>query len=171
MNLDAQQKEKVAAWIQEGLSLSQIQSRLASELGLALTYMEVRFLLDDLKLKPRDKESPKSAEASLSVPPGTAAAPQEAPGRPATRRGAPAPAPQPTAGADRRVSITVDQVARPGALVSGQVSFTDGNSAEWYLDQFGRLGLAPKQTGYKPSQQDLMAFQTELQSELAKLGF
>jgi len=65
----------------------------------------------------------------------------------------------------------VDQVARPGALVSGQVSFTDGNSAEWYLDQFGRLGLAPKQTGYKPSQQDLMAFQTELQSELAKLGF
>lgn len=171
MNLDSQQKETVAVWIQEGLSLSQIQSRLASELGLSLTYMEVRFLLDDLKLKPRDKDTTKSEEVGLSAA-GGATAQQGVPKAPAPRPVGRPPAPESLpAATDGRVSVTVDQVARPGALVSGQVSFTDGNSAAWYLDQFGRLGLAPKQTGYKPSQQDLMAFQAELQSELAKLGF
>lgn len=69
------------------------------------------------------------------------------------------------------VSVTVDQVARPGALASGQVTFSDGQLAEWHLDQYGRLGLASQQKGYRPSQEDLMAFQAELQSALAKLGF
>ena len=56
-------------------------------------------------------------------------------------------------------------------MVSGKVNFSDGKSADWYLDQMGRLGLVPKEQGYKPSEEDLMDFQTELQSELAKLGF
>jgi hypothetical protein len=67
--------------------------------------------------------------------------------------------------------VTVDQIARPGALVSGKVTFSDGNSAEWYLDQMGRLGLSPQQQGYRPSQTDLMTFQTELQNQLAQMGF
>lgn len=171
MNLDTQHKEKVAAWIREGLSLSQIQTRLASEIGIALTYMEVRFLLDDLKLAPKDKESPVAISPNLAKPPGPAAAPLGDQNAAAKQRGPAAPTAQTSSGAGGRVTVTVDQIARPGALVSGNVSFTDGNSAEWYLDQFGRLGLAPKQTGYKPSQQDLTAFQTELQNELAKLGF
>jgi hypothetical protein len=171
MNLDAHQQEKLAAWIQEGLSLSQIQSRLASELGIALTYMELRFLLDDLKLKPKDKESPRLAGTNLTAPPGPASARRAEPKAPANSKRPTDSVPEQSSVGDGRVAVTVDQVARPGALVSGQVSFTDGNSAEWHLDQFGRLGLAPKKTGYKPSQQDLMAFQTELQNELAKLGF
>jgi hypothetical protein len=69
------------------------------------------------------------------------------------------------------VSIKVDQVTRAGALVSGSVTFSDGNAATWYLDQLGRLGLAPKQQGYKPSPTDLQAFQMELQNELARMGF
>ena len=69
------------------------------------------------------------------------------------------------------VSVAVYLVPRPGSLVSGKVKFSDGKAAEWYLDQMGRLGLAPKEQGYKPSQEDLMEFQTELQNELAKLGF
>jgi hypothetical protein len=70
-----------------------------------------------------------------------------------------------------KVNVKVDQIARPGAVVSGSVTFSDGNSAAWYLDQFGRLGLAPKKQGYKPPAGDLQEFQTELQNELAKLGF
>ena len=61
--------------------------------------------------------------------------------------------------------------ARPGAVASGSVTFSDGNSAAWYLDQLGRLGLAPKKQGYKPPASDLQEFQTELQLELAKMGF
>ena len=69
------------------------------------------------------------------------------------------------------VSVKVDQLAQPGALVSGSVTFSDGKSAVWHLDQFGRLALAPKQHGYKPSPADVQAFQRELQNELAKIGF
>ncbi|MCI0353134.1 MAG: hypothetical protein L0Z53_27255, partial [Acidobacteriales bacterium] len=58
MNLDDAQKQQVMKWVEEGLKLSEIQNKIMSELGLRLTYMEVRFLLDDLKLKPKDKEPP-----------------------------------------------------------------------------------------------------------------
>lgn len=70
-----------------------------------------------------------------------------------------------------RVAVSVDQLTRPGALVSGKVTFSDGKGAEWYLDQMGRLGLAPREKGYKPTQSDLMEFQAALQEQLAKLGY
>jgi len=56
-------------------------------------------------------------------------------------------------------------------LVSGKVTFSDGQNAEWSLDQTGRLALAAAQQGYRPSQADVQAFQRALQSELAKMGF
>ena len=58
MNLDETQRQMVAKWISEGAKLSEIQKRLL-ELGIKLTYMEVRFLVDDLKLTPKDPEPPK----------------------------------------------------------------------------------------------------------------
>src|SRR2546430_1927864 len=58
---DEAKKEKVAAWIEEGLKLSEIQNRLASELGVTLTYMEVRLLVNDLKLTPKDQPTPQPA--------------------------------------------------------------------------------------------------------------
>jgi hypothetical protein len=160
MKLDDAQRQKVSQWIEEGLSLSKIQDRLASEFGLRMTYMEVRFLIDDLGVKLKDTPKEKPAELPASQSPA-GAAPQ--------KPGAPAPAPDDMIGGG--VSVTVDQVTRPGALVSGKVKFSDGKMADWYLDQMGRLGLAPKEQGYKPSQDDLMDFQAELQSELARQGF
>jgi len=56
-------------------------------------------------------------------------------------------------------------------VVSGKVTFSDGNSADWYLDQMGRLGLVPGQQGYRPPQADLQTFQEQLQQELQSLGF
>ena len=160
MKLDDTQTQKVSRWIEEGLSLSKIQDKLASEFGLRMTYMEVRFLIDDLgvKLKDTPKEPPAELKAGKAPPPS--AGPQKT------------PAPQtPEDTVSSGVSVTVDQVTRPGALASGKVKFSDGKSADWYLDQMGRLGLVPKETGYKPSEDDLMDFQAELQGELARLGF
>lgn len=161
MKLDDAQKQKVSGWIEEGLKLSEIQDKLNSEFGLRMTYMEVRFLMDDLGVKMKDKP----VEAPTPPPAATPAA-----GTPAATPGGATPL-----GEDGLigggVSVTVDQVTRPGSLVSGKVKFSDGKSADWYLDQMGRLGLAPKETGYKPSQEDLVEFQTELQNELAKMGF
>lgn len=154
MNLDETQKKKVSQWIEEGLKLSEIQKRIETELGVKLTYLDVRLLVDDLKLLPKDE-------------------PEETP----------VPAPEPEAPEDQLeeepaapldnpsgVSVTVDTVARPGAIFSGSVTFSDGKAATWQLDQFGRLGLAPQQPGYKPSPADLQSFQMALQGELQKLG-
>jgi len=67
--------------------------------------------------------------------------------------------------------MSVDQIARPGAVVSGIVTFSDGNKATWYFDQVGQFGLVPQQTGYRPSAPDLQQFETILQGEMSKLGF
>ena len=68
MNLDEAQRQKVAAWIADGAKLSEIQTRLMSEFNLKLTYMEVRFLVDDLKLTPKDPEPPKVAAPVAEAP-------------------------------------------------------------------------------------------------------
>jgi hypothetical protein len=159
MNLDEAQRTKVAEWIRQGLKLSEIQNQLGTEFGLRLTYMEVRLLVDDLKLTPKDAEPPKPSSSPLQAP---ASAPPAAPG--------PAPASDTTSPAAGGISLTVDQLARAGAVVSGKVTFSDGNKAEWYLDQTGRLGLSSPQPGYRPSASDVQQFQTMLESELSKLG-
>jgi len=159
MNLDDAQRKTVANWIAQGLKLSEIQTRLQSELNLKLTYMEVRLLVDDLKLTPKDVEPVKPSQSPLAAP----AAP---PAKPATAASKPEALTTKPGG----VSVSVDQLTRPGALVSGKVTFSDGNKAEWYLDQAGRLGLVPQQTGYRPPAPDVQQFQMALESELSKLG-
>jgi len=164
MNLDEATKQKVASWIEQGLKLSEIQSKLAAEFKVNLTYMETRLLVDDLKLTPKD-HAPSKAPHELGAKPG-AAKPADEPemgGAPEEDIAAPSGA--------GGVSVGVDQVARPGALVSGTVSFSDGKSGAWYLDQMGRLGVIPSQQGYRPSPEDMQTFQAQLQNELAKLGF
>src|SRR5476649_907864 len=155
MNLDEAQRQTVARWISEGAKLSEIQKRLL-ELGVKLTYMEVRFLVDDLKLTPKDPEPPK-----------VVAPPDADPTKLTVEKN---PAPEGTLPASG-VSVSVDQIAKPGAIVSGKVTCSDGQTADWILDQTGRLGVVPKQTGYKPSAADVQEFQTALQAEIAKLGF
>ena len=164
MKLDDAQKKLVAQWIEQGAKLAEIQTRIASEFKLNLTYMGVRFLVDDLKLVPKDPV--KAPDPVLPTPPP---APPAAAAQPAPVHDLDGP-PIPPAGATN-VSVTVDQIARPGALVSGKVTFSDGQNAEWSLDQMGRLALAAQQKGYRPSQADVQAFQQALQSELAKMGF
>jgi len=173
MNLDQAQRDKIATWLEQGLKLGDIQSKLVSELGIRMTYMELRFLLDDLKLKPKEQEPPppppdKTPKPAPPPKPGLASGGPAVPA-PADELDEPEDLAEPAGGGN--VSVTVDRLARPGALVSGNVTFSDGNSAQWYLDQTGRLGLVPKQTGYRPSQPDLLTFQAQLQSELAKQGF
>jgi hypothetical protein len=165
MKLDEAQRQQVAAWIAAGAKLSEIQNRLATELGVKLTYMEVRFLVDDLKLVPKDPEPPKAPEP----PPAAAKAPLKTEPVPAGEAAGDEASLPPVGGG--KVSVTVDQITRPGSIVSGKVTFSDGQIADWYLDQMGRLGVVPKQQGYKPSQTDVQDFQIALQQEVAKLGY
>jgi len=161
MNLTEEQRQQVSTWINAGAKLAEIQNRLAEAFGLKLTYMEARFLVDDLKLIPKDPEPPKTPEPPAAKPLSTQPVPADA--------GLDEEIPAPAAGGS--VSVTVDQIMRPGSLVSGKVTFSDGQIADWYLDQTGRLGVVPKQQGYKPAAADVQQFQLALQREMAKLGY
>ena len=157
MNLDEAQRQKVAAWIAAGAKLSEIQTRLAAELNLKLTYMEVRLLVDDLKLTPKDPEPPKVVAPVVDAVKPTAEKVD--------------PLAAPAAKTASGVAVTVDQLAKPGAIASGKVAFSDGQQADWYLDQSGRLGVSPKQPGYKPSAADVQQFQAALEKEISRMGF
>jgi hypothetical protein len=167
MNLDEAQRNKVAAWVAEGLKLSEIQGRLSSELGIRMTYMDVRFLVDDLKLTPKDTEPPKPSTSTLADKGNTVQSAAKSADKPVAAGSTPGETPPAGGG----VSVAVDQLARPGAVVSGKVTFSDGNKAEWYFDQTGRLSLAPQQPGYRPPPADLQQFQAALESELSRIGF
>src|SRR5690348_8279261 len=114
MNLDEAQRKKVGDWVAQGLKLSEIQSRLDAELGLRLTYMEVRFLVDDLKLTARDMDRPKAAPSPLTAPGAPASAGPRPGAGPAGKAKPQAAEPQAPPG---EVSVSVDQLARPGAVV------------------------------------------------------
>jgi hypothetical protein len=142
MNLTDEQKATVAGWVRDGASLSDVQRQIESEFGVRMTYMDVRFLVDDLDLE-LTTEGPQFEEPKVTPGPGTA------PGG---------------------VSVSLDKVARPDALVSGQVTFSDGQQAQWHLDQMGRLALNPKDPGYKPSQEDIQQFQEKLREAVEQSG-
>ena len=167
MNLDETQKATVREWIQSRMGLSDIQSKLDSEFGVSATYMEVRFLVDDLgglpaEPEPEPEETPKPEEADSAA--GESEAPAAAePSAVEDQGGAGEAAPN--------VSVTVDQITRAGAMASGKVTFSDGKSAGWSLDQMGRLGLSSDEPGYKPPQEDVMEFQVQLQKKLSGPGF
>lgn len=171
MQLDDNQKRIVAQWIRDGLKLSEIQGRLASELGLKLTYMEARFLVDDLKLVPKDPEPPKPAPTLAAPPTGPQSPAKPLPPLDPTALDEEPPVADETLPGAAKVTVIVDQLTRAGALVSGTVTFSDGQVAQWWVDQMGRMGVAPHTKGYRPSEADLEAFQVELQGALQHLGF
>src|SRR5437762_13176010 len=79
MQLTDEQKQRVAGWIADGMKLSDIQAQLGEVFGVRLTYMDVRLLVDDLKLMPKDAPAlaPVAAPAAVetrrgdTVPPST----------------------------------------------------------------------------------------------------
>jgi hypothetical protein len=154
---------KVSQWVAEGASLSVIQGKLSSELGISMTFLDVRFLVDDLNLTLQEKEEPKKPEEPVAEVPAS-----EAPVADATQAAAPAeaaPAGAPT------VKVELDPLARPGTMVSGTVTFSDGQLADWYIDMEGRPGVVPRVPGYRPTQPDIVDFQTKLDVVLRQAGY
>ena len=152
--LTPEQISKVSSWVAEGATLSQIQERLSSQLDVSMTYMDVRFLVDDLNLALIEKEEPKKPEEDAAeAAPAEAAAPAE------TAQGAGV------------VTVEVDTIAQPHAMVSGHVTFSDGEKADWYIDHQGRPGMAARTPGYRPTPQDITDFQAKLDAALRQAGY
>ncbi len=161
MKLDDAQRKKVATWIDEGAKLSEIQNRLASEFGLKFTYMEARFLVDDLKLTPRDPEPPKTPEPPAAKP-ATATPLSTTPVAPGENN----PARRRKSFRDRGP----DCAAGHGGERQGDLQRRPDRGMV-SRPKSGRLGVVPKQQGYKPSAADVQDFQLALQQEVAKLGY
>jgi hypothetical protein len=174
MSLSAEQKQAVSDWVAAGDNLSVIQKKLSEQFKVSMTYRDVRFLVDDLGLELKnpapkaDANDVTKAPAAKPVPPPAAPddglPPEDYPedeGVP----GAPAPAGAST------LKLEIDRIMRPGTMVSGAVTFSDGVSGKWALDQQGRLMLETPQKGYQPSQPDIQTFQRELQVQLQRQGY
>lgn len=146
MKVSEEQKTKISEWVADGVSISQIQQKLAEEFDLKLTYMDTRFLIDDLGLELVEQ---RPSQPLPEVLPENAVAP----GEPGT------------------VAVDVDRITQPGAVASGSVTFSDGKYSAWALDQQGRLMLDAASEGYRPSKEDLETFQQELGKALEQGGF
>jgi len=139
-----ERKQIIRTLLAEGYSLSQIQDYLRKEKNDSITYMELRLLLSEMPdAKLPEKEPPKS------------------PAQPPTKPAAPA------AG---QLSISVDQMPPPGAMLSGYVRFASGAKAHWFIDEMGRLGLEPELGSGKPTQEDMKEFSGELRRMLQQNG-
>ncbi|HTL67612.1 MAG TPA: hypothetical protein VL200_08115 [Lacunisphaera sp.] len=195
MTLSPEQKQAVASWIAAGDNLSVVQKKLSEQFKLSMTYMDVRFLVDDLGLELKNA-APKADASDVTkaapaggagvAPPRTAADKKgfldkmkEKVGLGATDDEDELPSDEmdetlpgePTPGEPGGVSLDMDRIVRPGAVVSGSVTFSDGVTAKWALDQYGRLMLDSSQKGYQPSQADVLAFQKLLQQQLQRHGY
>ncbi len=181
MTLSPEQKQAVASWVAAGDSLSVIQQKLSEQFKMSLTYMDVRFLVDDLGLELKSAAPRADLTADLSKARPVGEAPEKKggllnrlkkavgvdaddTGEDADLTDAEADLAAADAGAPGGggVRVTVDRVVRPGAVASGSVAFSDGVSGKWALDQLGRLMLDLGRKGYQPTAADVQAFQREL---------
>ncbi len=68
-------------------------------------------------------------------------------------------------------TVTIDTLMIPGTIASGEVTFTDGQTGKWFIDQMGRLGLGGDlPQGYRPSPTDAALFQQQLMQLLQSRG-
>jgi hypothetical protein len=160
IQLTQEQKELVRKWVAEGAKLSDIQKKINDEFKIHVTFIDVRFLVLDLGLNIKENETSSTANVDLSKP---------APG--ATAQSDSALDQEGQENTPGNVTEELDRVVKAGAIASGSVRFSDGQSALWTLDQLGRLGLAGTKAGYRPSEEDLRGFQQELARLLQSRGF
>jgi hypothetical protein len=194
MSLTPEQKAAVSSWVAAGDNLSAVQKKLSEQFKLSLTYRDVRFLVDDLELTLKDP-APKVDASDVTK---TQPVPKPAAEKPAEKKSLLDKAKEKlglakddTASADDEVeeaadldealppggastlTVTVDKATLiPGAIASGSVTFSDGVTGNWMVDQYGRPGFTKvSQPGYRPSPADAQAFMQELSAALQQRGF
>ena len=137
----------MASRIAEGISLSDIQNEVNEKFQLSMTYMDIRILAAGLDIDWQAKAAAKAEEEKKEEE----TAPEEA-----------APEEAPAAPADGQTVVEISKLMRPGTALSGSVKFASGSTADWYIDQTGRLGLE-NLVGNQPTQEDIQQFQVELE--------
>ena len=149
MSLTDSQKTTVSTWIADGKSLADVQGLLREEFSISMTYMDVRFLVDDLNIVFTEPEPEATKDVDAQAEASELAETQPA-----------------------GVTVDVDAIPRPGASVNGSVVFSDGVKLGWQLSSTGQLGLIPgDDADYRPNPEDLQNFQDQLQDVLRQKGY
>ena len=193
MEITDQQKAAVATWFAAGASLDEIQKRIKAELGIHLTYLEVRLLVAELpqpeeagtEAGGREAGTTGTTETAGKEPLGTGQEFSEGPKShvgegegeafpegEALPEGEESPEGEecPEGQAVPAPTVTIDALMLPGTIASGDVTFSDGKAGKWYLDQMGRLGIGNLPEGYRPSPTDAALFQQQLMGLLQAKG-
>ena len=197
--LTEEQKADVAKWFAAGASLDEIQKRMKTEFGVHMTYLDLRLMVADLpqpvEAEPAAPDGPAHDDPTRDGPAREVPAP---PRRGTSSSGTPDSGTPDSSGtsssglasddgtsaAPKRydldapdgtppasdLTVEVDALTIPGTYASGDVTFSDGTKAKWYLDQQGRLGLGNAPEGYRPSQSDAALFQARLVEALRARG-
>lgn len=163
-------KAFVAAQLAAGISLSDIQKQL-TEKGVVIKFLDLRLMASELEnvdwTKLNKKEEPAKAPEIKAAPvPQNQEQAEEFEEDFDENEELPDHDEAPAEGGTTVVELS--KVVRPGAVASGSVKFASGVTAEWILDQHGRLGL-DKPTG-KPTPADIKGFQVELERLLTSGG-
>ncbi|MBQ7667013.1 MAG: hypothetical protein IJS46_03355 [Kiritimatiellae bacterium] len=178
MQVTPEQADEIRKWASEGASLSDIQTRLADDFGIRLSYLDTRFLLIDLKidLAENPEKKPVAADPLAAAAGGNTGAPEDYPEEPEypaaseypdEPEGAGAPESAPEGAGAGSVAVDVDRIQRPGFAASGSITCSDGVKGQWGIDNYGRIALAfPGNKGYNPSAADQQAFMMQLRSLL-----
>ena len=171
MTLTPEQTKAVSEWVASGDNLYTVQKKLSDQFKVSMTYMDVRFMVDDLNLQIKDT-APKVDASDVTKAPPAAKPPADKKGfidkakeklglSPAEDEGAPEEAEAPAQASG--VTVTVDKVnLNPAAMATGTVSFPGGVTGKWIVDLQGRPGLIEvSKPGYRPSPADAQAFMQE----------
>ena len=199
MELTVQQKDEVAAWFAAGASLDEIQKRIKSEFGIHMTYLDVRLLVAELP-QPEEAAEAEGAGGARGRETGTAGTTETAGKKPLGTDQEFTDGTEEPLGTDQEFSdgageplgtddgsgeaqdsteaqtvsaptVTIDALMIPGTIASGDVTFSDGQTGKWFLDQMGRLGLGGNlPQGYRPSPTDAALFQQQLMGLLQSKG-
>ncbi len=177
MSLNQEQLETVKRWVAEGSSISDVQSKLKDEYGVVMTYIDVRFLIDDLGaelISPQVEATPElndtpNGEIADNPTSDIPQSPETFDNAPSDDFDNPTQEQQSYSEQETQVSnvkVTVSPIQRPDCIISGDVEFSDGSKAEWRIDRMGQLGIIPSNPAMNPPQSDIMEFQRQLQQLL-----
>ncbi|MBR4900553.1 MAG: hypothetical protein IKZ46_06405 [Victivallales bacterium] len=179
--------EYIASQLNAGVSLSDVQTKLAQEYGVKMTYFELRMLAMGLAVDWEKQDKPKPAATPAPV---VAVAPQEATANDGTVADDNAFDTEPEAedvepeadddeeeeaaddeeAAEGETKIVLDETPHPGAALSGTAVFASGASGKWALSRNGRLGFEPDEGSAEPDENDWQLFQVELQKTIQSIG-
>jgi hypothetical protein len=174
--------EYIASQLNAGVSLSDVQTKLAQEYGVKMTYFELRMLAMGLAVdwEKQDKPKPAATPAPVVAAPQEAAADDDdmATADDFNADDAENTEAEPTddddneepdddeAAAEGETKIVLDETPHPGAALSGTAVFASGASGKWALSRNGRLGFEPDEGSKEPDENDWQLFQAELQKTL-----